>query len=200
MGCARSRRGRTGPTDVVSGPQGNEKIHFGAPAAEDVEPEMKRFFAWYEDGGKTIEPLIKAGLAHLYFVTIYPLEDGNGRITRAITEMSLARLENNAQRFDSMSSQIREARKSYYEILEVPEHSTFIKTSFIRAPLGADAQETDYHYISSIRETSASGRVCCLFIRSESAFRDANTARLSKSDKPGYLYITVRATAAYIPS
>jgi len=112
---------RTGPMDVVSGPQGNEKIHFEAPAAEDVEPEMKRFVAWYEDGGKTIEPLIKAGLAHLYFVTIHPLEDGNGRITRAITEMSLARLENSAQRFYSMSSQIREERKSYYEILEATQ-------------------------------------------------------------------------------
>jgi Fic family protein len=109
---------RKGPIEVVSGPEGKQKIHFEAPAAERVEPEMKKFLSWYEDRGTGAEPLIKAGLAHLYFVTIHPLEDGNGRITRAITEMSLARLENSAQRFYSMSSQIREERKSYYEILE----------------------------------------------------------------------------------
>jgi len=109
---------RKGPMEVVSGPEGKQKIHFEAPAAERVGSEMKKFLAWYEDSGTLVEPLIKAGLAHLYFVTIHPLEDGNGRITRAITEMSLARLENSAQRFYSMSSQIREERKSYYEILE----------------------------------------------------------------------------------
>jgi Fic family protein len=109
---------RKGPMEVVSGPEGKHKIHFEGPAAERVEPEMKKFLSWYEDSGTAVEPLIKAGLAHLYFVTIHPLEDGNGRITRAITEMSLARLENSAQRFYSMSSQIRDERKSYYEILE----------------------------------------------------------------------------------
>jgi Fic family protein len=109
---------RMGPMEVVSGPQGKQKIHFQAPEQERVEPEMKKFLSWYEDRGTEAEPLIKAGLAHLYFVTIHPLEDGNGRITRAITEMSLARLENSAQRFYSMSSQIREERKRYYEILE----------------------------------------------------------------------------------
>jgi len=109
---------RKGPMEVVSGPEGKQKIHFEAPAAERVEPEMKKFLSWYEDRGTEAEPLIKAGLAHLYFVTIHPLEDGNGRITRAITEMSLAQMENSAQRFYSMSSQIREERKSYYEILE----------------------------------------------------------------------------------
>jgi Fic family protein len=109
---------RKGPMEVVSGPGGKHKVHFEGPAAERVEPEMKKFLSWYEDSGTAVEPLIKAGLAHLYFVTIHPLEDGNGRITRAITEISLARLENSAQRFYSMSSQIREERKSYYEILE----------------------------------------------------------------------------------
>ena len=109
---------RKGPIEVVSGPEGKQKLHFEAPAAERVGPEMKKFLSWYEDSATETELLIKAGLAHLYFVTIHPLEDGNGRITRAITEMSLARLENSAQRFYSMSSQIREERKSYYEILE----------------------------------------------------------------------------------
>jgi Fic family protein len=104
--------------EVVSGPEGKQKVHFEAPAAEQVGPEMKRFLTWYEDKTTGIEPLIKAGLAHLYFVTIHPLDDGNGRIARAVTEMSLARLENSAQRFYSMSSQIREERKGYYQILE----------------------------------------------------------------------------------
>jgi Fic family protein len=104
--------------EVVSGPEGKQKVHFEAPAAEVVGPEMKAFLAWYEDNASGTEPLIKAGLTHLYFVTIHPFEDGNGRIARAITEMSLARLENSAQRFYSMSSQIREERKGYYQILE----------------------------------------------------------------------------------
>ena len=109
---------RTGGMEVVSGPEGKEKIHFEGPGPEAVEPDMRAFVAWYEDNATSTEPLIKAGLAHLYFVTIHPFEDGNGRIARAITEMSLARLENSAQRFYSMSSQIREDRKGYYEILE----------------------------------------------------------------------------------
>ena len=109
---------RTGGMEVVSGPEGKQKVHFEGPEAESVEAEMKAFLTWYEDYTSHTEPLIKAGLAHLYFVTIHPLEDGNGRIARAITEMSLARLEGSAQRFYSMSSQIREEHKSYYQILE----------------------------------------------------------------------------------
>lgn len=109
---------REGGMEVVSGPEGKQKIHFEAPTADKLESEMNRFLAWFEDKSSVREPLIKAGLAHLYFVTIHPFEDGNGRIARAITEMSLARLEESAQRFYSMSSQIREERKAYYAILE----------------------------------------------------------------------------------
>src|SRR5215469_13850752 len=109
---------RTGGMEVVSGPIGKEKIHFEAPGAETVGREMKRFLTWYGDKALGIEPLIKAGLAHLYFVTIHPFEDGNGRVARAITEMSLARMEDSAQRFYSMSSQIQRERMGYYEILE----------------------------------------------------------------------------------
>jgi Fic family protein len=112
---------REGPMQVVSGPEGKEKVHFEAPEAKHVETEMKRFVAWYEDKNGVSELLIKTALAHLYFVTIHPLEDGNGRIARAIAEMSLARLEDSAQRFYSMSSQIREERKAYYEILEATQ-------------------------------------------------------------------------------
>ena len=109
---------RTGGMEIVSGPEGGEKVHFEGPGPEAVEREMKTFLAWYETRTTDTEPLIKAGLAHLYFATIHPFEDGNGRIARAITEMSLARLEDSAQRFYSMSSQIREERKDYYAILE----------------------------------------------------------------------------------
>jgi Fic family protein len=108
---------RAGGMQVVSGAEGNEKVHFEAPVAKRVGQEMAAFLAWF-NGSEKIEPLIKAGLAHLYFVTIHPFSDGNGRIARAITEMSLARLEKSAQRFYSMSSQIREQRRSYYQILE----------------------------------------------------------------------------------
>jgi len=106
-----------GGMQVVSGAEGNQKVHFEAPVAERVGPEMVPFLAWF-NSSEEFEPLIKAGIAHLYFVTIHPFADGNGRIARAITEMSLARVENSSQRFYSMSSEIREERRSYYQILE----------------------------------------------------------------------------------
>jgi Fic family protein len=109
---------RTAGMEVVSGLEGREKVHFLAPGPDGVDREMKTFLTWFEDAKTGIELLLKAGLAHLYFVTIHPFADGNGGIARAITEMSLARLENSAQRFYSMSSQIREERKDYYAILE----------------------------------------------------------------------------------
>ena len=114
---------RPGGMEVVSGPMGKERVHFEAPRPKEVGREMKAFLSWYETKQTDIEPLIKAGLAHLYFVTVHPFEDGNGRIARAITEMSLARMEDSAQRFYSMSSQIREERKGYYQILESTQKS-----------------------------------------------------------------------------
>ena len=122
---------REGPMGVVSGLEGKEKVHFEATEAKHVQPEMKRFLAWYEDKNGVSELLIKTALAHLYFVTIHPLEDGNGRIARAITEMSLARLENSSQRFYSMSSQIREERKAYYEILEATQKGRMDVTKWL---------------------------------------------------------------------
>jgi Fic family protein len=82
---------------------------------------MRAFLAWFEDTSTDIEPLLKAGLAHLYFVTIHPFDDGNGRIARTVTEMALARSESSTQRFYSMSSQIRKERKDYYGILEATQ-------------------------------------------------------------------------------
>lgn len=122
---------REGGMEAVSGPEGKQKVHFEAPAADQLEAEMKRFLAWFEDKKAVSEPLIKTGLAHLYFVTIHPFEDGNGRIARAITEMSLSRLEESAQRFYSMSSQIREERKAYYAILESTQKGSLDVTEWL---------------------------------------------------------------------
>src|ERR1700676_576031 len=111
------RNDSQGSMQVVSGPVGRHKIHYEAPAATRVEGEMEKFLAWF-DGDERDDPLLKAAIAHLWFVTIHPFEDGNGRIGRAIAEMCLARSDGSAQRFYSMSSQILEERKGYYDVLE----------------------------------------------------------------------------------
>ncbi len=106
-----------GPMQVVSGPMGRERVHFEAPPASRIEAEIARFLEWFNAGDST-EWLIKSGLAHLWFVTIHPFDDGNGRIARAIADMALARSDQTPQRFYSMSKQIREERKDYYQMLE----------------------------------------------------------------------------------
>jgi Fic family protein len=107
----------TRPMQVVSGPMGKERVHFEAPRADRVPGEIKSFLDWFE-GKDPIDPVLKAGLAHLWFVTIHPFDDGNGRIARAIADMALARSEKSTQRFYSMSAQIRQERNAYYDILE----------------------------------------------------------------------------------
>jgi len=106
-----------GPMQVVSGPMGREKVHYEAPPAQRLDDEMARFLEWFEKPGDT-HPLLVAGLAHLWFVSIHPFDDGNGRIARAIADMALARSEKTRQRFYSMSAQIRQDRKDYYYTLE----------------------------------------------------------------------------------
>jgi len=106
-----------GPMQVVSGPIGREKVHYQAPPAERIPDEMANFLRWFKKPGET-DPLLVAGLAHLWFVTIHPFEDGNGRIARAIADMALARSEKTGQRFYSMSAQIRQENKEYYNLLE----------------------------------------------------------------------------------
>lgn len=112
----------SGPMQVVSGPLGREKIHYQAPPAGRVPVEMAKFLRWFEKPGE-IEPLLIAGLAHLWFVTIHPFDDGNGRIARAIADMALARAEKTDRRFYSMSAQIRLEHKAYYDILESTQKS-----------------------------------------------------------------------------
>ncbi|MEP7197197.1 MAG: Fic family protein [Saprospiraceae bacterium] len=106
-----------GPIQVISGSIGKENVHFQAPESSKVSKEMEVFIEWF-NSNDTIEPVIKAAIGHLWFVTIHPFEDGNGRITRALTDMLLARSDSSSQRFYSMSAQIRLERKSYYKILE----------------------------------------------------------------------------------
>lgn len=106
-----------GPMHVVSGPVGREKVHYEAPPAARVPDEMAKFLRWFEEPGD-MDSLLIAGLAHVWFVTIHPFDDGNGRIARAIADMALARSEKTDQRFYSMSAQIRRQHKGYYEMLE----------------------------------------------------------------------------------
>jgi Fic family protein len=113
----------TGAMEVVSGPIGKEKVHFQAPPAKRLDGEMKAFLEWFNANAE-IDPVLKAGLAHLWFVTIHPFDDGNGRITRAIADMALARSENSPQRFYSMSAEIRQERTAYYDILEETQKGT----------------------------------------------------------------------------
>ncbi len=111
------RKGEKGPMQVISGAIGKEKIHYEAPNAAQVPVEMAVFLEWF-NMSHDIDPVLKAALAHLWFVTVHPFEDGNGRIARAITDMQLARADESPQRFYSMSSQIRKERNAYYDILE----------------------------------------------------------------------------------
>lgn len=102
---------------VTSGSMGKERVHFEAPAASKVPSEMSLFLEWIEKE-QNLDPVLKAGLAHLWFVTIHPFDDGNGRIARAITDMLLAQADKSTQRFYSMSAQIQAERNKYYDILE----------------------------------------------------------------------------------
>jgi len=123
------RKDTTGPMQVVSGAMGKEKVHFQAPDSNLVEKEMTRFIDWFNNN--KIDLVIKAAIAHLWFVTIHPFEDGNGRITRALTDMLLAQADKSNQRFYSMSAQIRLERKQYYEILENTQKGNLDITDWI---------------------------------------------------------------------
>jgi Fic family protein len=118
------------PMQVVSGPMGRERVHFEAPAADRLEREITAFLKWFESEQK-IDPVLKAAVAHFWFVTIHPFEDGNGRIARAIADMALARAEGTKERFYSMSAQIEVERKNYYLRLERNQRGDTDITSWI---------------------------------------------------------------------
>ena len=114
---------RSGIMQVVSGGFGREKVHFQAPNAILLSQEMTTFIDWFNTE-QNLDPVLKAGIAHFWFITIHPFEDGNGRIARAITDMQLSKADGNAQRFFSMSAQIQKKRSGYYEILEKSQKGT----------------------------------------------------------------------------
>jgi Fic family protein len=126
------RTADTEPLQVVSGPIGRERVHFEAPVAAKLDREMKAFLKWFNGDADAVDPVLKAGIAHLWFVTIHPFEDGNGRIARAITDLQLARSEATAQRFYSMSAQIRQERGAYYDVLEATQKDDLNITSWLQ--------------------------------------------------------------------
>jgi Fic family protein len=125
------RKDETGPMQVISGALGKERIHFEAPAATILTAEMAQFIKWFNTH-HDVDPVLKAAIAHLWFITLHPFEDGNGRIARALTDMQLARADESAQRFYSMSAQILLQRNQYYEILEHTQQGKLDITKWIQ--------------------------------------------------------------------
>jgi len=130
------------PMQVVSGPLGRQRVHFEAPPADRLETEIEGFLSWF-NAATTADPLLRAAMAHLWFVTIHPFEDGNGRIARAVTEMALAQGEQTSQRAYSMSAQIRKERKDYYELLERTQKSSLDITPWLEWFLACLARSLD---------------------------------------------------------
>lgn len=120
----------TGPMQVVSGRQGRQRVHFEAPPADRLASETDRFLTW-ANGATDEPPLIKAGLAHLWFVTLHPFDDGNGRIARAVGDLFLARADGSPQRFYSLSAQIQRERKAYYDTLEIAQKQSLDVTEWL---------------------------------------------------------------------
>ena len=125
------RDGKKGPMQVVSGAMGRERVHYQAPDAMVLNSEMKTFLDWFNTNTDH-DPVLKAGIAHLWFITIHPFDDGNGRIARAITDMQLARSDSDHQRFYSMSTQIRKERNAYYDILEKTQKGKLDITNWLK--------------------------------------------------------------------
>ena len=160
-----------GPMHVVSGPIGRHKIHYVAPMARRVESEMGKFLKWL-GGSEQQDPLLKAAIAHLWFVTIHPFEDGNGRIGRAIAEMCLARSDGSAQRFYSMSSQILEERKGYYDVLEKTQAGSLDITEWLTWFLGC-----------LDRAIEQSSRISDSALEKELFWQDLKKRKLSLNDR-----------------
>ena len=145
IGVGAWRDDSTGPMQVVSGPIGRERVHFEAPASPKLNREMKAFLDWFNQDRTEPETdaVLKAGLAHLWFVTVHPFDDGNGRIARAIADLALARSEQSPQRFYSMSAQIRQERAAYYDILEQTQRGTLDVTPWMEWFLGCLGRAID---------------------------------------------------------
>ena len=130
LNVARWRDDASGPMQVVSGPIGRQRVHFQAPPAGRLEAEASRFLEWLNDIPDE-PPLIRAGLGHLWFITLHPFDDGNGRIARAIGDLLLARADGSPQRFYSLSAQIQQERQTYYDILELTQRGSMDVTEWL---------------------------------------------------------------------
>ena len=156
------RTAASGPMQVVSGAVRRERVHYEAPGADRLEREMRAFLEGFE-GPTPTDPILKAALAHLWFVTVHPFDDGNGRIARAIADMALARSENSPQRFYSLSAQIRIERGAYYDILDSTQRGDLDITPWLqwflacldRAFDGAEAILANVLHKSRVWETLA---------------------------------------------
>jgi len=160
-----------GPMQVVSGPVGRRRVHFEAPPADRLEEEVQRFLTWF-DAPSTTDGLLRAGLAHLWLVTIHPFEDGNGRITRAVADQALARSEGSGQRFYSLSSQIQKERGDYYDQLEAAQSGGLDITGWMTWFLGCFSRAID-------GAEAAGGQV----LRKADFWRDHAGAPLSERQK-----------------
>ncbi|HCC71443.1 MAG TPA: DUF4172 domain-containing protein, partial [Bacteroidales bacterium] len=126
-----------GPMQVVSGPMGKERVHYEAPSSKIIDNEIKQFLEWFNpdkskvEKNEVIEPVLKSGIAHLWFVTIHPFDDGNGRIARAIADMQLCRADGTPYRFYSMSAQIERQKEEYYDILEMSQKGSMNITEWL---------------------------------------------------------------------
>jgi Fic family protein len=137
VGCYRDDS--RGEMQVVSGAFGHQRVHYQAPPAKDLEPEMNRFLIWFNQGGD-LEPVLKAFVAHLWFVTLHPFEDGNGRLARIISEMQLSKADGTVKRFYSLSAQIEKDKKSYYQVLERTQQGDWDITLFLTWSLNCLAE------------------------------------------------------------
>jgi Fic family protein len=155
-----------GPMQVVSGSIGREKVHYEAPSAKVIQAQIKQFLDWFNHELK-LDPVIKAGLAHLWFVSLHPFDDGNGRIGRAICDMALARADGSSQRFYSLSAQIQREREDYYDVLERTQKGTLDVTAWIawflacllRAVQSAHAELKGVMYLHHLGRHLPSGKL-----------------------------------------
>jgi Fic family protein len=159
------------PMQVVSGPLGRERVHFEAPEAGLVPADMNQFLQWFESL-QPIDPVLKAAMAHLWFVTIHPFDDGNGRIARAIADMQLARAEDCEERFYSMSAQIRLERTKYYDVLEETQKGDLDITEWLLWFLECLGRAID-----------ASGETLASAVKKNRLFETSNAAGLNERQK-----------------
>ncbi len=166
LNVAAYRDDASGPMQVVSGGIGHEMVHYEAPSAEVIQAEMLKFLDWFNDDSE-LDPVIKAGLAHLWFVTLHPFEDGNGRIGRAICDMALARADGSSQRFYSLSAQMQSEREDYYNHLEhtqkgtldVTDWLTWFLACLLRAVQSANEELKGVVYLSNLSHRLPSGKL-----------------------------------------